>query len=883
MKLESGTRIGPYEVSGLLGKGGMGEVYRAHDERLQRDVALKLVAGGEGSHGDDAERMRRMTQEARAASQLNHPNIVGVFDVGAHEGQPYVVTELLEGESLREVVRRGALPWRTALGLAVQIAEGLAAAHERGIVHRDVKPDNVFLTREGRIKILDFGVATWRAPEGEGLTSATAATLSQAGTLVGTVGYMSPEQARGQKVDARADLFAFGCLLYELLSGRESFGGDTPMEILAAVLRDAPTPLSDLVPSLPADLVRIVERCLEKEPARRFQSARDLLFALTLIPTSGSSSGRTEPAGPTAPTAKAAPSPEPPRARGLTAPWLRGALLLALGLLAGGGATLAARPVAAPAVEPPLFRQLTFRRGTVYTARFTLDGATVVYSATWDGQPRELFATVPGTRESRSLGLPETDVALALGSGDVGVIRRSRRGFSPGVLERLPLSGGPPKDLLSDVLWADSNADASRLAVVHRIAGKYVLEYPVGHAVAEAPGLDYPHLSPDGTHLAFIQHDTDDGVGEAGRLVVIDREGHRLYESESWKSIEGLAWRSDAEIWFSASKEGRSMWIRATDLHGKMRLLLRVPGRLVLHDLSADGRVVAERNSYRATLLLGTGPGTPERDVSWQDFSQLGQLSRDGKQLLFSEQGDGAGTGVTAYLGAVAGGTPLRLGDGLALALSPDASHALLKVEDARPDGGPLSPAIHLEVVPVGAGGAERLPAGPLATIAWAAFVPGSSRIVMQAAERGKGERFYLQDLGGGDPRPLSAEGIYVNGDPLSPDGTLLAATLKGKPMLVPLDGSPPRDLPGLADGQVPIGWTADGRTLFVEHPEARAVQISRYDLATAKLEPWRTLSPGDPAGVLGLGRVSVARDGDVYVYESYRLLSDLYVIENVR
>ena len=868
MKIEPGTRIGPYLISDLLGAGGMGDVYRAHDERLRRDVAVKLMSE-EGS--GDAARMRQMQQEARAASQLSHPNILAVFDVGTHGERMYVVTELLEGESLREVVRRGPVPWRRALGLAVQLAEGLAVAHERGIIHRDIKPDNVFLTGDGRIKILDFGVAAWRAPEGNGAQGA-AQTLSQEGLLIGTVGYMSPEQARGQTVDHRSDLFAFGCLLHELLSGRETFAGATPMEVLVAIQRDAPPPLQDLVPNLPADVVRVVDRCLEKDPTRRFQSARDLLFALTLIPTSGVSLDR-------------APVPVPVPAIGAPAtgrrragPRLRGALWAGLALLLGGSATLALRPAFVAAPEPPAFHQLTFRRGTVYTARFTIDGAGIVYSAAWDGEPRDLFATVPGTRDSRSLAQAETDVTYLLGSGEISVIRRSRRGFSSGVLGRMSLAGGPPKGLLDGINWADGSPDGAELVVLRRVKGRSVLELPPGHVLLEAEALSYPRLSPDRAHVAFLEH--PDPEEDAGKLVVIDRSGKRVLESEGWKSIEGLAWRSDTEIWFTASKEGRSLWMQALDLKGKTRLLSRVPGRLVLHDLSADGRVVAERNSYRATLMMGTGAGpgpgpeTRERDISWQDFSQLGQLSRDGKQVLFSEQGEGAGAGITAYLRPVEGGAPLRLGEGLALALSPDGTKALLRVEDKG---------MHLEVVPIGAGRSERLPRGSVTTLSWAAFVPGSPRLVMLAREAGKGDRLYLQELTGGSPVPLAAEGVEVVGDAVSPDGSVVAGSQNGRGVLIPLDGGAPRELPGLTAEHLPIGWTSDGRTLFVRNRASPPMVIHRYELATGKLEPWRSLAPPDPAGVLSLGHVSVARDGEVYVYESYRLLSDLYVIENLR
>jgi hypothetical protein len=867
MSLDPGTLVGPYRITGMIGAGGMGEVYRAHDERLQRDVALKLMS--ERASGDPMH-LRRMAQEARAAGQLSHPNILSVFDVGTLDDRMYVVTELLEGEPLREVIRRGPLPWRRALALAVPIAEGLAAAHDRGIVHRDIKPDNVFLTRDDRIKILDFGLATWRRNDPAGLGDANAATLSQAGLVVGTVGYMSPEQARGQSVDHRTDIFAFGCVLYEMVSGKDAFTGDTPMEVLVAIQRDAPVPLEDCAPGVPADVVRVVNRCLEKDPARRFQSTRDLLFALSLINT-----GAAADSGVSAKTAESARVPVVPPSEPVAprTPDRRTALLVLASAALGGAATFAAARAFTRPPEPPVFRQITFRRGTVWTARFTVDGSSIVYSASWEGRVRELYVTVPGTPDARSLGQPETDVAHTLASGEIEAIRRSRRsGFSPGVLSRLSLAGGPPKPLHDGVTWADGSSDGGTVVIVRRDGARTLLEMPPGKAIAEAASISYPRLSPDGARIAYLEHAEagDDG----GRLIVVDRQGKRLLASEAWKSIEGVAWRTPSEIWFAASKDGRSLALYAITMKNELRPLWRVPGRLVLHDVSADGRAVAERNSYRATLMAGAKDAAQEQDLSWLDFTQLGDVSRDGKQVLFSEVGDGAGSGEIAYLRPLDGGVPLRLGEGLAMALSPDAKQAIVRVE---------SPRAHLEVVPVGPGSALSLPTGPLVSFSWAAFVPGAPRVVLWGNEANRASRLYLQDLGGGDPRPLPFENLFMQHGAISPDGAWLAGMANGKPVLLPLDGGAIRPLPGLADTDRPTGWSSDGRALFVRKHGSLPLVIERYDLATGKLAPWRTLAPPDPAGVLSIGKVHIALDGDVWVYESYRLLSDLYIIENLR
>jgi len=284
--LTSGTKVGPYEIQSPLGAGGMGEVYRARDSRLGRDVAIKILPE---SFAQDADRLRRFEQEARAVAALNHPNILAVFDIGQHGGSPFLVSELLEGESLRAVLDAGPLAQRKTIEYGVQIAHGLAAAHEKGIVHRDLKPENIFVTKDGRIKILDFGLAKL-AQAGAGsdemtLTSAHTA----AGVVMGTASYMAPEQVRGEAADARTDIFAFGAVLYEMLSGQRAFRRDTAAETMTAVLKDDPAELTNSGRTISPTLERIVRRCLEKSADQRFQSARDLSFALSALSGTDSS------------------------------------------------------------------------------------------------------------------------------------------------------------------------------------------------------------------------------------------------------------------------------------------------------------------------------------------------------------------------------------------------------------------------------------------------------------------------------------------------------------------------------------------------------------------------------------------------------------------
>src|SRR5215468_9353991 len=289
MVLTSGAKLGQYEILSPLGAGGMGEVYRARDSRLNRDVAIKVLLGLSA----ERERLIRFEQEGRAAAALNHPNILAIFQMGTHAGVPYIVTELLEGKTLAESLRRGPLPMRKAIDYGEQIAQGLAAAHEKGITHRDLKPENLFVTKEGRIKILDFGLAKL-SPLKE-TSDALAPTITRHGVAIGTVGYMSPEQVRGQDTDHRTDIFAFGAILYEMVTGRRAFRGDSAIEVMNAILKEEPPELGEMGMAIAPGVEKVVRHCLEKKPEHRFHSAHDLGFALEALSLPGSSgANRTE-------------------------------------------------------------------------------------------------------------------------------------------------------------------------------------------------------------------------------------------------------------------------------------------------------------------------------------------------------------------------------------------------------------------------------------------------------------------------------------------------------------------------------------------------------------------------------------------------------------
>src|SRR5246127_1451111 len=302
MALTSGTKLGPYEIQASIGAGGMGEVYKARDKRLNRDVAIKVLPA---SFSADPDGLQRFAQESRAAAALNHPNILSIFDIGEDRGGPYVVSEFIGGESLGERLRDGPLASRKAIDYAQQVAKGLAAAHEKGIVHRDLKPENLFITNDGRAKILDFGLAKFTQPELDGSDDApTMQVATEAGTVLGTAGYMSPEQVRGKAADARSDIFSFGAIVYEMLSGKRAFRGDSAADTMSAILKEDPPDLSETNRNISPALERIVRHCLEKNPEARFHSASDIAFDLEHLSGVSSTTSRSPAVAATTPRNK---------------------------------------------------------------------------------------------------------------------------------------------------------------------------------------------------------------------------------------------------------------------------------------------------------------------------------------------------------------------------------------------------------------------------------------------------------------------------------------------------------------------------------------------------------------------------------------------------
>jgi eukaryotic-like serine/threonine-protein kinase len=694
-ELSADTTLSHYRIAAKLGAGGMGEVYRALDTRLDRAVAIKVLPA---SFANDPDRLRRFEQEARATSALNHPNILTVYDIGNHDGAPFLVMELLEGEELRAQLDLGGLPVRKALDYAQQIAAGLAAAHEKAVVHRDLKPENLFVMKDGRVKILDFGLAKLRPPRNvsAGSDVATQKQLTNPGTIMGTVAYMSPEQVRGQDLDHRSDIFSFGIILHEMLSGRRPFTGESQVEVMNAILKEDPPELHETNQKISPALDKIVHRCLERKPERRFQTASDLGFALeSLSGVSGASK----------PEAASAPTPIKRRLSPVLAGI--GLALLVMGAVAGifAGKTYWK-------TSPPEYQRLTFNRGTIWNARFAPDGQSVVYSARWNGNPLDIFAVRAGKMESRSLKLENADLLAISASSEMAVLRnRQSIGLfrSRGTLARLPIDGGAARDLLEDVQEADWSPDGTELAVVRWVNGQNQLEYPVGKVLYKSAGhLNHPRISPKGDRVAFMDHPSQ--FNTRGWVVVVDLTGKKTVVSSEMANQEGLAWSPGGdEVWFTATKKGEADALYALSLSGQERLVLRTTSRLMLHDISRDGRVLLTSYSNSTTLVSQPPGESKERDLSWLDQGSLTDFSPDGRAILIDYVGEGSGTNGATYLRKTDGSPAVRLGDGIGARLSPDGKRALA-VRFTPPQ---------IVLLPTGAGEERVLERGPIEQYAW--------------------------------------------------------------------------------------------------------------------------------------------------------------------
>ncbi len=724
MPLSPGTKLGEYEILAPLGAGSMGEVYRAHDTRLNRDVAIKVLPG----LSEAPERRQRFEVEAQAAAALNHPNILAVYQMGTYAGVPYIVTELLEGTTLTEALRRGPLPLRKTIDYGVQIAHGLAAAHEKGITHRDLKPDNLFVTKDGRIKILDFGLAKVQPKDGIGVA---APTVTLPGVAVGTLGYMSPEQVRGLATDHRTDIFAFGAILYEMVMGKRSFQRPTEADTISAILNEEPPPLAQIAPDTPVALQRVVHRCLEKNPEQRFQSASDMAFALEAVSVSGTTGAH-----------------EIPRVAGTRRIlWIGAALVLAM-LASFGYFVLQPGPVPTIGSYVQLTHdgqqksligtdgsRLYLSLGEVRTGSFASHGVAEMSAA--GGDPRKL-AVLPSANMA--------PVDLSADGSELLVV--DGQGAPPkGPLWAVPLLGGSPRkigDMLAET--AAWSADGKRIAYTN-LSDLFVARADGSESrkLLSVPG-DILNVtwSPDTRHLRF---DSSETAGTSGRQVLweVSSDGaglHRLLEGwhtppdeccGKWTpngkffvfQSNGQIWALAKSGWFGAevkpvrltsspmtlssplpSKDGTKLFLVGRTYRGELMRYDTKAGQFApfLGGISAeyvayskDAKWVSYVSYPEGTLWRSKADGSERLQLTYPPMSPLmPDWSPDGKTILFFEFAQGSDKPARMYEVSAEGGSPqMVLPDNRMQQLDPHWSADGTKIIFANESNDPAS-AIHV-------------------------------------------------------------------------------------------------------------------------------------------------------------------------------------------
>ena len=818
----------------------MGDVFRASDGRLGRDVAIKVLPA---AVANDTDRLRRFEIEARTVAALSHPNILSVFDTGVFEGSPYIVTELLEGETLRQKLDHRPVAPRRAIEWGLATARGLAAAHAKGIIHRDIKPENLLITKDGRLKILDFGLAK-QLPAASSTESQTTALFSSPGAVMGTPAYMSPEQVRGEALGAGSDLFSLGCVLYEMLAGRRPFLGDTAMDVMSAILREEPPEFT----AQPPALASIIRRCLEKDREVRFHSAADLAFALEAL---------SNPSVASSPDVSASPGTRKSRAGiyGILA------VVSVVASILAGWWWLSRKQ---SAVRTPVFERLTFQTGSIDRARFGADGKTFVYSADWRGSKNGVYSTVLGNPESRPLALPEgVKLASVSSTGDLALLKG-------GVLSRARMDGTAPRDVATDIEDADWSPDGSELAVIRNLHPGFQIEYPLGRTIAKVGWSPTIRVSPKGDRIALLRVNKGDDV-----ISTLNLQGQftDLVPGLIASMQDQFCWSPDGrEVWFIASSGGTSFdTLKAVTLSGKVRELYQFPGASVnIDSATSDGRVLLRIHHLTRQLMANTAEQGGERDLTWLDAPELADLSPDGNTVLFSNTGQSGSSRYGIYIRSTDGSPAVRLSDGLGELLSPDFKWVTATI----PSGQQV-------LIPTGAGEQQTLSFPGLTGARIRAFLPDGTGYVVSGFETKKRLRIYTYSLALHQLQPVSPEGLDCSANELfvSPDGSLLVFSASSHATILPLKGGEPRRV-DLEPPDRLAGFTADSHAVFVLHKGGHTpAAIYRVALATGTRTLLRELVM--PEGY-SIDSLRITPDGRRYALMRSSKLSELYMAEGI-
>lgn len=862
MALAPGSRLGSYEVVGPLGAGGMGEVYRAMDPKLSREVAIKVLPEG---FAEDPVRLGRFRQEARALAALNHPNILTVFEVGDQDGVPFLVTEILCGETLRDRLTGGPLPVRRAIEVGVQVALGLGAAHEQDLLHRDIKPENLFLTREGRVKILDFGLAKLHLPAGQEAQSTLAlgapASATEPGVVLGTVGYMSPEQVQGLRLDARSDLFSLGVVLWEMVTGGRPFTGASAVETMAAILKAEPPELDPAL-KVPAGLARIMDSCLAKEPAARFHSAHDLAFALETLSSAGSSGG-----DPVLPVLA-------PPVRHWT-PWAlaSGLVLAALGL--GIGWQWRWRPPAQPA-----FHRLTFMDRRIPAARFLPNGREVLMATNVPGGSGPDLARLQlDSRELTETGVKNAAL-LAVGSQGQVAMALSPEVYAIGDFHGTPgisqVEAMMPHRGEGRILSADFGPMG---LVVSRLqpSKRYQLELPGGqHPVDSASDFSDIRLSGDGAYLACIERPNGNDSGGCVGLLDIHRGQYRRLTG-MYNNLFGLAWNGQ-ELWFTASERSTEKSLWAVSPKGALRKVYAGPEDLTLQDIDAQGRVLLGIENCQARLYLATegSPNSAEISAGSLPFG-LG-ISPDGTKVLYYGTDTSTPMDYDLFLRPAQSGPPQYLGKAHGMpSFSADGTRVIcLRGHPSR-----------VSVIPLEGGEARDLPLQGLEAItpfAHLRWTPDGREVLFQAQGPKGPTQVFRQSTEGGVPQPLGLPGALVPF--VAPDGhKMFTLTSQGwRVSTYPDDHPLPADLRTVPKEVVQVlGWSEDSQAILHAQMEQGGINVYRSELQGGTLARWKRFeTPG--VGLRSFGVPGhITPDGRHLLFTNLTWNTTLYLVEGLR